>query len=173
MRCRFFLRHRWTNVSLTSYCVRRVQYSSGLLQDIHSYNIEQSRGDVDNLIIVAMHDRGYALQEAVDFAGELVLKRMDRFFADMKNLPRFSPEIDEQADKYMRGIELWVAGSINWNLMTERYFLKDNERVRTTLLVKVLPRGADLLPGTESSSEQVEKVKVPPQLSSNGIAVGA
>lgn len=128
-------------------------------KDIHSYNIEQSRGDVDNLIIVAMHDRGYTLQQAIDFTGEMVMSRMQRFLEDRDQLPSFSPEIDEQAEIYMRGIELWVAGSISWNLTTERYFLKDHEEVRRTRVVRLMKPGAGLIVDGPGAAADVPSAK--------------
>jgi alpha-muurolene/germacrene-A/gamma-muurolene synthase len=83
-----------------------------------------------------MYDRGYALQDAVDFVGGMIQNSIRQFLEDQKNVPSFGPEIDEQADTYIRGIRDWVAGSVNWNLMTERYGM--NGEVAKTLVVPVM-----------------------------------
>ena len=57
-----------------------------MLQDLFSYNVEQSRHDTFNLVPVIMHEKGFSLQEAVNFIGDLCKKTIDRFENDRQRV---------------------------------------------------------------------------------------
>ncbi|KAI0701357.1 terpenoid synthase [Cytidiella melzeri] len=108
--------------------------------DIFSYNVEQSKGDTHNMIVVVMKQEGLCLQDAVDFVGELCQQSIDRFVAERASLPSWGPEIDRQVDVYVDGLADWIVGSLHWSFESERYFGKSGLEVKKTRTVTLLPR---------------------------------
>lgn len=108
--------------------------------DIYSYSLEQSWGDTQNLLVVAMHEHGTGLQGAVDFVGKMIQQRIDRYCYLKLRVKSWGAEIDEEVDQYVGGLESWVIGTIEWSFATERYFGRQNTEVKKTLRVNVLPK---------------------------------
>ncbi|KAF7337860.1 Terpene cyclase [Mycena venus] len=107
--------------------------------DIFSYNVEQSRGDTHNMITILMKYHGHTLQSAFDYVGELCRLTIDAFQRDRATLPSWGPEIDEKVERYVQGLEAWIAGSLHWSFQTERYFGKSAADVKKTRFVSLLP----------------------------------
>jgi hypothetical protein len=135
----------WSHLSLTR---------SG--QDIFSYNVEQSRGDTHNMIIILMKYHGHTLQTAVDYVGELCRLTIDTFQRDRTSLPSWGPEIDDMVNRYVEGLEAWIVGcaslfllggsasdeccsSLHWSFMTERYFGKSGPEVKANRFIALIP----------------------------------
>ncbi|KII87637.1 hypothetical protein PLICRDRAFT_112279 [Plicaturopsis crispa FD-325 SS-3] len=108
--------------------------------DIFSYNVEQSKGDTHNMIVVVMNEQGIDLQAAVDFVGVLCKDSIDRFNRDRSNLPSWGAEIDKDVSTYVDGLAYWIVGSLHWSFESERYFGKDGLEVKETRIVNLLPR---------------------------------
>ncbi|TFK67853.1 terpenoid synthase [Pluteus cervinus] len=108
--------------------------------DIFSYSVEQSKGHTHNMISVVMNQEGLDLQSAVDFVGRLCKESIDRFNQDRANVPSWGPKIDEEVSIYVNGLADWIVGSLHWSFETERYFGKSGKEVKTTHVVKLLPR---------------------------------
>ncbi|THH00478.1 hypothetical protein EW026_g2048 [Hermanssonia centrifuga] len=107
--------------------------------DIFSYNVEQSKGDTHNMIVVVMKQEGLDLQSAVDFVGELCQGSIDRFVHDRANLPSWGPEIDRQVAIYVDGLADWIVGSLHWSFESERYFGKTGLEIKKNRTVNLLP----------------------------------
>ena len=114
-------------------------YASTRIQDIFSYNVEQSRGDTHNMISVFMQRQGMDLQSAVDAVGNLCKASIDRFETDRKTLPSWGPEIDRDVQAYVQGLQDWIVGSLHWSFDTTRYFAHDGARVKKERVVRLLP----------------------------------
>ena len=114
-------------------------YASTRIQDIFSYNVEQSRGDTHNMIIVVMRERGLDLQGAVDFVGELCKQSIDRFEHDRHTVPSWGPEIDHDVRVYIQGLQDWIVGSLHWSFDTTRYFGQDGAAIKSHRQIKLLP----------------------------------
>lgn len=108
-------------------------------QDIFSYNVEQSRGDTHNMIVVVMREQGLNLQEAVDFVGALCKASIDRFEEDRQHVPSWGPETDRDVAIYIEGLQNWIVGSLHWSFETERYFGKCGACVKEERIVELLP----------------------------------
>ncbi|THH13873.1 hypothetical protein EW146_g6385 [Bondarzewia mesenterica] len=108
--------------------------------DIFSYNVEQARGDTHNLVIVAMNERGYSIQEAINFVGDLCKDTIDSFNSVRRSLPSWGPEIDRQVEQYVDGLQNWIIGSLHWSFETKRYFGDRGQDVKKNLAVKLLPK---------------------------------
>ncbi|KAK0211241.1 terpenoid synthase [Desarmillaria ectypa] len=107
--------------------------------DIFSYNVEQSRGDTHNMIVIMMVYHGKTLQEAVDFVGERCRNTIDAFIEGTKHVPSWGPEIDPIVKKYIQGLQDWIVGSLHWSFMTTRYFGDGGAEVKKTRFVQLLP----------------------------------
>lgn len=107
--------------------------------DIFSYNVEQSRGDTHNMIVILMLYHGHTLQSAVDYVGDLCAQTIDTFCENKKKLPSWGPEVDEMVAKYVQGLQDWIVGSLHWSFQTHRYFGTKGLEVKAHRFVKLLP----------------------------------
>ncbi|KAJ3516644.1 hypothetical protein NLJ89_g985 [Agrocybe chaxingu] len=80
--------------------------------DIFSYNVEQSRGDTHNMIVILMEYHGHTLQSAVDYVGELCAQTIDTFCENKERLPSWGPEIDDMVARYVKGLQDWIVGQV-------------------------------------------------------------
>ncbi|KAF8840213.1 terpene synthase [Paxillus ammoniavirescens] len=108
--------------------------------DIFSYNVEQSRGDTHNMIVVLAREQGLDLQGAVDYVGALCKGTIQRFEENRAMLPSWGQELDEQVATYVEGLQNWIVGSLHWSFDSERYFGKEGLYVKQQRIVKLLPR---------------------------------
>ena len=86
-----------------------------------------------------MHHHGMALQEAVDFVGDLCKKSIDRFAEDWARIPSWGPEIDAQVKIYVEGLADWIIGSLHWSFDSERYFGKKGPQIKRSMVVELAP----------------------------------
>ena len=91
------------------------------------------------MIVIMMHHHGMALQEAVDFVGDLCKKSIDRFMEDRARIPSWGPEIDVQVQAYVQGLADWIVGSLHWSFDSERYFGKEGLQVKKNRIVELAP----------------------------------
>ncbi|EIW83693.1 terpenoid synthase [Coniophora puteana RWD-64-598 SS2] len=110
--------------------------------DVFSYNKEQALGDTHNMITLLMAQHGLSLQGAVDFVGQLCAASITRFESGRTTLPSWGPDVDCDVQKYVMGLQDWIAGSLHWSFETERYFGKRGKEVRQAGVVKLSPMKA-------------------------------
>lgn len=91
----------------------------------------------NNSITILMKSKGQSLQEAVDHVGGWIKSLLDQYLADKAKLPSFGALVDEAVQKYIFGMENWIIGNIIWCLETPRYFGRDFQEVKKTLVVKL------------------------------------
>ncbi|KAJ7080410.1 terpenoid synthase [Mycena belliarum] len=111
---------------------------SNVPQDIFSYNVEQSRGDTHNMIIILMTVDGHSLQSAMDYVGGLCRMTIQKFQEDRACVPSWGPEVDAMVERYVLGLEAWIVGSLHWSFMTERYFGKAAAEVKRHRFVSLI-----------------------------------
>ena len=74
------------------------------------------------MITVVMNARGYTLQHAADFIGD-EYRRLVAVMADASaKMPSFGEKVDEDVRKFIRSMEVCIAGVIIWSLESPRYF---------------------------------------------------
>ncbi|KAG8212951.1 isoprenoid synthase domain-containing protein [Butyriboletus roseoflavus] len=100
--------------------------------DIFSYNVEQSRRDTHNMIVVLMREQGLDLQGAVDYVGALCKGTVQRFEDNRAILPFVAI--------YVEGLQNWIVGSLHWSFDSERYFGKEGLEVKQHRIIKLLPK---------------------------------
>lgn len=62
------------------------------------------------------------------------------FAADKEALQSFGKETDDDVRRFIGALETWIVGNICWSFSTRRYFGKDHEEIRKTLIVKLAER---------------------------------
>jgi len=129
-----------------------------MVQDIFSYNVEQSRGDTHNMIVILMHYHGLTLQEAIDYVGNLCEATINAFMENKERLPSWGAEIDQMVANYVQGLQDWIVGyvtssfpslylcltgflsrSLHWSFQTRRYFGSEGTEIKKHRIVKLLP----------------------------------
>ncbi|OAX40418.1 terpenoid synthase [Rhizopogon vinicolor AM-OR11-026] len=108
--------------------------------DMFSYNVEQSRGDTHNIIMVIMHEHGLDLQGAMEYCGGLCKDAIQRFEDNRAMVPSWGKYIDEQVVIYVGGLQDWIVGSLHWSFDSTRYFGKDGHIVKQDRIIKLLPK---------------------------------
>ncbi|KAF8501379.1 isoprenoid synthase domain-containing protein [Russula emetica] len=112
--------------------------------DVYSYNMEQAKGHTgNNIVTVLMKARGCDLQTASDIIGAHYAELMEIYLTDRERLPSFGPQIDGDVRLYIRAMENWPIGNLEWSFETNRYFGPLHDEIRRTRLVVLTPRRDD------------------------------
>ena len=97
------------------------------MNDIHSLEREERRGDPHNLVTVLRQDRGCSRQEAIDTAVRMTNDRLDQYRDLEASLPALCGQLGLDGDGWDRvrkgaeGIRNWIRGNHDWALATGRY----------------------------------------------------
>ena len=147
------MRHSWTYigrlptwfaglmyvVASTAFHVQQTDNSS--LQDVYSYNMEQSRGiGGNNIVTVLMQARRVDLQAASDLVGQHFKHLMDKFTEGKRKLPSWDLDVDTAVAAYVKAMEHWIIGNLDWSFETQRYFGPQHAEVKRSLMVTLRPR---------------------------------
>ncbi|KAH9035467.1 isoprenoid synthase domain-containing protein [Lactarius deliciosus] len=112
--------------------------------DVYSYNMEQAKGHTgNNIVTVLMKAHGCDLQTASDTIGAHYAELMECYLADRERLPSFGVEIDADVRLYVRAMENWPIGNLEWSFETNRYFGPLHDEIKRTRLVVLTPRRDD------------------------------
>lgn len=68
------------------------------------------QGNTYNIIAVVMQEKHLTMEDALDFAMELSLERMDLFYDCRAKLPSYGPEFDQQIRNYIGLLDDWARG---------------------------------------------------------------
>ncbi|KAG1725836.1 isoprenoid synthase domain-containing protein [Suillus lakei] len=112
------------------------------VNDLLSFNKEQSRHDMHNIVPVLMLEQGLDLQGAVDCASRLVAGAVKRFEDNRAILPLWGEEIDRQVALYVEGMQNWMVGSLHWHCGCLRYAGEDGHVMTQDPTMKLLPKTA-------------------------------
>ena len=98
-----------------------------LMNDVHSLEREERRGDPHNLVTVLRYRRGCSRQAAVDEVVRMTSERLGCYLALEARTPALCDELGlstEQRDAVAMGVEgirNWIRGNYDWALATGRY----------------------------------------------------
>lgn len=106
-----------------------------------SYNTQQARGDLDNLVAALMAQKQITLQLAVRQAADALQTQTQGFLSVANAGQSASSSHDEQ--RYVQGLRDWIVGWAHWIYETDRYFSKNAEDVKAFGWVFVLPKEED------------------------------
>lgn len=102
--------------------------------------MEQSRGiGGNNIVTVLMHAENVDLQAASDRVGAHFRQLMARFMDGKKHLPSWGLEVDIAVTAYVRAMEHWIVGNLDWSFETQRYFGPQHAEVKRTRKVMLSP----------------------------------
>ncbi|THH27413.1 hypothetical protein EUX98_g6776 [Antrodiella citrinella] len=108
--------------------------------DVYSYNVEQAKGHSgNNIITVLMKDKAVDLQTASNMVGDHFTKLMIRFVHGKSQLPSWGAAVDSAVQAYIRAMEHWVIGNLEWSFESQRYFGTRHSDIKKTLLITVIP----------------------------------
>ena len=57
-----------------------------------------------------------------------------------KHLPSWGVAVDAAVASYVEAMEHWIVGNLDWSFKTLRYFGPQNEEIRLTRIVSILPQ---------------------------------
>lgn len=99
----------------------RAAYIVGLANDIYTVEKEMARGEVNNMVMVLMHEEGLDFDAALARAAKLHDAETREFTNQVAALPTFSPEIDAQVRRYVEVLTSMISGHRIWARETGRY----------------------------------------------------
>ena len=103
-----------------------------------SYKKERVAGlDWVNSLTILMNTMDMSLQEAMDYVGELHRSALRDYIENKKLIPSFGAEVDRDIRAYVRNMDDWVIGNLEWHFRSKRYLGDDNERVRESRVVTI------------------------------------
>lgn len=106
--------------------------------------MEQAKGHTgNNIVTVLMKAQGCNLQTASDLIGTHYAELMEHYLTDRERLASFGPQIDVDVRLYVRAMENWPIGNLEWSFETNRYFGPLHDEIRRTRLVVLTPPIAD------------------------------
>jgi hypothetical protein len=89
--------------------------------DIVSLEKERLQGDVHNLALILSYEQKLPLQAAVEQVGALHDSEIFAFISLTRQLPSFTPPIDNDLQRYVSGMRFWMRANLDWSLDTVRY----------------------------------------------------
>jgi len=93
----------------------------GLANDIYTVEKEMAKGEVNNMVMVLMHEENLGFDGAMRRAVELHDAETREFAALAAELPSFSPEIDADLRRYIEVLTSMICGHNSWADETDRY----------------------------------------------------
>lgn len=104
--------------------------------------MEQAREghSCSNIVTVIMKEKALSLQETVDFVSAEFESLLEEFAEDKMSLPSFGEKTDVDIMRFIDALETWIIGNIHWSFATRRYFGREHEEIRKTLVVRLADR---------------------------------
>jgi hypothetical protein len=103
--------------------------------------MEQSKGHRgNNILTVLMNAEGISLQQAANTVGDHSVKLMKDLENAKKRLPSWGTLVDADVARYVRALEDWVIGNLEWSFKTIRYFGPTYDEVKKTRVVALHSR---------------------------------
>ncbi|KZS92130.1 terpenoid synthase [Sistotremastrum niveocremeum HHB9708] len=130
-----------TLATLTTCAVDIISISNDML----SYNREQSRGSLHNMVAIAMKRLDLSLQEAMDWTSTRHDALVSKFLNSLTEVPSWGKEIDARVTTYIDGLGYWVRANEAWSFEGPRYFGNDGAEIQRSRLVKLIPAGRVVL----------------------------
>ncbi|WAS99026.1 terpene synthase family protein [Nannocystis punicea] len=93
----------------------------GLANDIYTVEKEIAKGEVNNTVLVLMHEDGLAFDEAIGRTVQLHNIEMREFSRLVSDLPSFDEDTDDQLRRYVQVLIHFISGHDDWARSTGRY----------------------------------------------------
>lgn len=99
----------------------KASYIVGLANDIYTIEKEMAKGEVNNMVLVLMHEENLNFEQALARAVELHDAETHEYSALTLRLPSFSKEIDDDLRRYVDVLSSMISGHRSWATETTRY----------------------------------------------------
>jgi len=99
----------------------RAAYIVGLANDIYTVEKEMARGEVNNMVLVLMHEESIDFDTALERAAGLHDAETREFMHQVNTLPSFGAEVDAQVRRYIEVLTSMISGHRIWARETGRY----------------------------------------------------
>ena len=110
-------------------------------KDMVSFNVEQARDDIHNIVIVLMEERRFTIQEAMDYLSTWYHEQADQFLTIKSSLSSCgNKEIDACVNIYVEGLANWITANYHWSFQTKRFFGDKATDVQRYGVVELLPK---------------------------------
>ena len=111
-----------------------------LLQDLHSYRLERSRGlDGHNIITAIMEEYNLDLQQAFYWLSGFASKTISNFLSNSRALPSWGSKIDQAVEVYIDRVARCIRGYDAWSYETNRYYGWEGLKVQESRIITLLP----------------------------------
>ena len=112
------------------------------MQDIHSYNKEQARGDdKHNIVTIIMNEHNLNLDGALSWIGNHHKTLVKEFMDAYEVLPaQWGGKVNSDLRVYADGIANCVRAVDQWDFETERYFGTKGTEIQASRQVQLLPK---------------------------------
>lgn len=87
-----------------------------------------------------MNAKGISLQQAANVVGEHSVKLTKDLEDAKERLPSWGPHVDADVARYVRALEDWVIGNLEWSFKTIRYFGPTHDEIKKTRVVSLRSR---------------------------------
>ncbi|KAJ6525382.1 isoprenoid synthase domain-containing protein [Mycena capillaripes] len=119
-----------------------------LINDIVSWNIDQRRGDMCNLVSLIMIHKQKSVQDAIDDVEKELRSQLLKWrSAKMHILQTYQSHHDiEDLKSFIEGCKVWIWIAVAWSFVAgKRYFgdEKASEEAQNTRIVHIMPRELD------------------------------
>lgn len=93
----------------------------GFANDIYTVEKERAKGEVNNTVLVLMHEDGLSFDDALARTIQLHNIEMREFSRLIDDLPSFDEDIDDQLRRYVQVLIHFISGHADWARSTGRY----------------------------------------------------
>ncbi|MBK7824097.1 hypothetical protein [Nannocystis sp.] len=118
---RISLPHHVREHSVVRSLESKASYIVGLANDIYTIEKEMAKGEVNNMVLVLMHEENLNFEQALARAVELHDAETREYSALTLRLPSFSKEIDDDLRRYVDVLSSMISGHRSWATETTRY----------------------------------------------------
>lgn len=111
------------------------------IQDMYSYDVEQSRGDsLSNIFTVVSTELNIDLDGASKWIADTNDKTIANFFAAKEEIPSWGEDIDSRVATFVDGVGMIVRANDSWSLECGRYFEDGGATIQKTRMVALRPK---------------------------------
>ncbi|KAF9262878.1 terpenoid synthase [Marasmius fiardii PR-910] len=113
-----------------------------LANDLYSYNVEQSKGDMHNIISIIMVQYNITVDEAVEHVSKMHDELARNFLRVCDKLlsTDTGAVVDGTAKRYIDGLGNWIRANECFSFECPRYFGKSGLKVQQERIVELLPK---------------------------------
>ena len=86
--------------------------------------------------------KGTSIQEAANFIGKYYESLIETYTKNKQLIPSFGDKVDKDVEAYIRNMEDWIIGIIEWSFRSKRYFGDEHEKVRSSHVTAISVRAS-------------------------------